>query len=32
MDLDLNDEDREILLNLSPESYIGLAPILTEKL
>ena len=30
--LDLNDKDKEILLNLSPQNYIGLAPILTEKL
>ena len=30
--LDLNDKDKEVLLNLSPQNYIGLAPILTEKL
>ena len=28
----LNDKDKEVLLNLSPQNYIGLAPILTEKL
>ena len=26
------DNDKEVLLNLSPQNYIGLAPILTEKL
>ncbi|MAI87993.1 MAG: adenylosuccinate lyase [Candidatus Marinimicrobia bacterium] len=32
MSLDLNDQDKAVLLNLSPQNYIGLAPILTEKL
>ena len=32
INLDLNDKDKAILLNLSPQNYIGLAPILTEKL
>lgn len=30
--LEINAEDKDILLNLSPETYIGLAPLLVKKL
>ena len=32
INLDLNDEDKKVLLNISPKDYIGLASTLTEKL
>jgi len=32
LNLDLNQKDKKVLLNLSPKDYIGLAPILIEKL
>ena len=32
LNLNLNQKDKKILLNLSPKDYIGLAPILIEKL